>query len=314
MRSILSTTARFAHLPPFSVTAGVAVLAGLAACATTEANLATDAPDPDRREWVQLFNGRDLTGWDIKFTGHELNHNLNNTFRVEDGQLQVRYDQWDGFNGEFGHIFYNQPFSYYIVATEYRFVGEQVRGAGPQYAWARRNNGIMVHSQSARSMGRDQDFPISIEVQLLGGLGEGDRPTANLCTPGTHVVKDGRLRTEHCMNSRSQTFHGDQWVRVEAMVLGDSVVKHIVNGDTVMTYTQPQIGGGSVANFDPAVFQEGKLLTEGYISLQAETAPIDFRKVEVLNLVGCTDPQAVNYKSYYVRSDPTACRYQGTDR
>jgi hypothetical protein len=157
-------------------------------------------------------------------------------------------------------------------------------------------------------MGLDQDFPISVEVQLLGGLGEGDRPTANMCSPGTHVVMDGELITDHCVNSESPTLDGDQWVRVEAMVLGDSVIKHIVNGDTVMTYNQPQIGGGTVSNFDPAVFEEGKLLTEGYIALQAESAPTDFRKVELLNLVGCTDPAAANYKSYYVHSDPDACR------
>lgn len=259
---------------------------------------------PVADDWVQLFNGRDLTGWDIKFTGRELNDNLNETFRVEDGLLKVRYDQWEGFNGEFGHIFYDQPFSHYIVAAEYRFVGEQVTG-GP--GWARRNNGVMVHSQSAASMGVDQDFPISIEVQLLGGLGEGPRSTANLCTPGTNVVMDGELFTPHCVNSSSETYDGDQWVRVETMVLGDSIVKHIVNGDTVMTYTQPQIGGGSVSNFDPAVFQESKLLAEGYIALQAETAPIDFRKIELLNLAGCTDPESPNYRSYFVTSDPSAC-------
>lgn len=260
--------------------------------------------DADEPEWTQLFNGTDLSGWDIKFTGYDLNLNLNNTVRVEDGLLKVRYDEWDGFNDEFGHIFYNEPFSHYIVAAEYRFVGEQVV-EGPD--WARRNNGVMVQSQSAASMGVDQDFPISIEVQLLGGLGEGPRSTANLCTPGTHVVLDGELHTDHCLDSGSPTFDGDQWVRVETMVLGDSIIKHIVNGDTVMTYTQPQIGGGVVSNFDPAVFEEGKLLSDGYIALQAESAPVDFRKVEVLNLVGCTDPSAANYKSYYVRSDPDAC-------
>lgn len=260
--------------------------------------------DADEQEWIQLFNGTDLNDWDIKFTGHDLNVNLHNTFRVEDGLLKVRYGEWDGFNDEFGHIFYNTPFSHYIVAAEYRFVGEQVAD-GPD--WARRNNGIMVQAQSAASMWRDQDFPISIEIQLLGGLGEGPRATANLCTPGTHVVIDGELHTDHCLDSESATFAGDQWVRVEAMVLGDSVIKHIVNGDTVMTYNQPQIGGGVVNNYDPAVFEEGKLLSDGYIALQAESAPADFRKVEVLNLVGCTDPEAANYKSYYIRSDPEAC-------
>jgi hypothetical protein len=280
------------------------------ACHATSARVdgTARAAQQQQKEWVQLFNGTDLSGWDIKFAGRELNDNLNRTFRVQNGLLQVRYDEWTGFNGEFGHIFHRQPYSYYIVAAEYRFVGEQVRGAGPRYAWARRNNGIMVHSQSAASMGRDQDFPISIEVQLLGGLGEGPRSTANLCTPGTNVVMNDTLVTRHCINSSSRTYDGDQWVRVEAIVLGDSIITHVVNGDTVLSYAKPQVGGGAVANVNPGVFQEGKLLAAGHIALQAETAPIDFRKVEVLPLIGCMDPKAANYRSYFVRSDPRACR------
>ncbi|HJS43425.1 MAG TPA: DUF1080 domain-containing protein [Gemmatimonadales bacterium] len=256
-------------------------------------------------DWVQLFNGRNLDGWDLKVTGHGLNDNFGKTFRVEDGLLKVRYDQYASFDNRFGHIFYREPFSYYIIAVEYRFVGEQVRG-GPD--WALRNSGIMLHAQSARSMAKDQDFPISIEVQLLGGSGTGERSTANLCTPGTHVVMDGKLFTPHCVNSRSQTYHGDQWVRAEVQVLGDSLIRHIVNGDTVLAYSKPQIGGEVVSRFDPAVKQDGKLLTAGYIALQSESHPIDFRKVEILNLAGCLDPKASNYKSYYVKSEPSTCR------
>ncbi len=264
--------------------------------------------DPHQEEWIQLFNGEDLEDWDVKFAGHPLSENLHNTFRVEDGLLKVRYDEWAAFDGEFGHIFHKQPFSYYKVAVEYRFVGEQVR-AGPGLEWAVRNNGIMIHSQSAASMTLDQDFPISIEVQLLGGPGTGERTTANLCTPGTHVVMNGELLTRHCVNSRSETYHGDQWVRVEALVLGDSAIHHIVEGDTVLTYQEPQMGGGFANHHDPEAMQEGKLLSEGYIALQAETASIDFRTVEVLNLKGCMDPDALNYKSYFVEGDPAACRY-----
>jgi mono/diheme cytochrome c family protein/glucose/arabinose dehydrogenase len=269
-----------------------------------------ERPDSNRKEWIQLFNGRDLSGWDIKFRGHPLNDNFNDTFRAEDGLLKVRYDKWTTFNGEFGHIFYKRPFSSYVVAAEYRFVGDQVTGAGPRNSWAIRNNGIMIHSQSAESMGLDQDFPISLEVQLLGGLGKGPRSTANLCTPGTNVYFGDTLVTRHCINSTSQTYDGDQWVRVEALVIGDSVIKHIVNGDTVLTYRKPEMGGGNASSTKPGVLQPGKKLIEGYIVLQAETAPIDFRKVEVLELRGCKDPKAQNYKSYYVESDPSACRYE----
>jgi hypothetical protein len=70
----------------------------------------------------------------------------------------------------------------------------------------------------------------------------------------------------------------------------------------------PQIGGGSVDNFDPAVKRDGQLLTEGYISLQSESHPIEFRKVELLNLAGCMDPKASNYKAYYVKANNSECR------
>ena len=260
--------------------------------------------DPDAREWVQLFNGRDLSGWTPKFTKHPLGHNLHNTFRVADGVLQVRYDGWTKFDGEFGHMFYAQPFSYYVLAAEYRFVGDQVAG-GPE--WAIRNNGLMLHSPEPKTMLQDQDFPISIEVQLLGGFGK-PRSTANLCTPGSNVVMDGKLHTAHCTNSTSRTYEGDQWVRVEVEVHGDERIRHIIEGQTVLEYTKPQIGGGAVAPVDPAIKVDGTPMTGGYISIQAETAPTDFRKIELLNLEGCMNPQAANFKRYYVKSNPAACR------
>ena len=262
---------------------------------------------PDQKEWIQLFNGKDLKDWDIKIAGYELNDNFGNTFRVENGVLKVAYDKYDKFDNRFGHIFYRRKFSYYIIAVEYRFLGDQTPG-GP--SWATRNSGIMVHSQSAKSMLKAQDFPICIEVQLLGGLGSGPRTTANLCTPGTHVEMNGKLHTQHCTNSSSKTYDGDQWVRVEAMVLGESQIKHIIDGQTVLSYEKPQIGGEVVNNYDVNVKKDGTILSEGYIALQAESHPIEFRKVELLNLVGCMDSKASNYKSYYVKADNSTCKYK----
>jgi len=254
-------------------------------------------------DWIQLFNGKDLTGWTPKFAKHDLGENFNNTFRVEDGLLKVRYDKWETFNGEFGHMFYKDPFSYYVIAAEYRFVGDQVKG-GPD--WAIRNNGLMLQAPDPKTMMKDQDFPISIEVQLLGGFGK-PRTTANLCTPGTNVVMDGKLETRHCINSKSKTYEGDQWVRVEVLVHGDELMRHYVEGEPVLEYTKPQIGGGNVSPVDPKVKVDGTPLTGGYISIQAETAPIDFRKIEILNLEGCKDQKAKNYKAYYVKDNPKAC-------
>ncbi|MBW8684907.1 3-keto-disaccharide hydrolase [Chitinophaga rhizophila] len=231
--------------------------------------------------WIQLFNGKDLTGWDVKIRGHQLNENYGNTFRVEDGLLKVRYDQYSNFNEQYGHIFYNKNYSAYVVMVEYRFVGEQVAG-GP--GWALRNSGIMLHGQSAASMGKDQDFPISLEEQLLAGNGKDPRNTANLCTPGTNVVMNGKLIKDHCISSTSKTYHGEQWVRAGALVLGDSVIKHFVFNDTVIVYNKPQVGGGSVSDADSKLLVEGKLLKEGSISLQSESHPVDFRKVQLFDL------------------------------
>ncbi len=262
--------------------------------------------DPDEPVWIQLFNGTNLDDWDVKITGRDFNDNFGNTFRIEGGLITVSYDEYDGFSDDFGVLFYREPFSHYRLAVEYRFVGVQLSG-GP--GWALRNSGVMIHSQSAESMLKDQNFPISIEVQLLGGNGMDERPTANLCTPGTNVEIDGELITRHCINSASRTYHGDQWVRVEIEVLGDEHIRHIIDGQTVLEYDRPQIGGGSVDAYDPALKKDGQLLSEGYIALQSESHPIEFRKVELLNLMGCMDAEASNYKTYFVESDSSACLY-----
>ena len=231
--------------------------------------------------WVQLFNGKDLNDWAIKFKGEELGVNYNNTFRVEDGLLRVSYDNWDEWNGKFGHIFYKDEFSYYRLRVEYRFVGEQSKN-GP--GWAIRNNGLMLHGQSAESMELDQDFPTSIEVQLLGGNGTDERSTMNLCTPGTNVEMNGELIEQHCINSKSKTYHGDQWVNVEVEVRGGEVIRHFVEGEEVMHYEKPQLDPRD-PTYDKLLPADGNIiLTKGTISLQAESGPTDFRKIELLVL------------------------------
>jgi hypothetical protein len=260
----------------------------------------------DRKDWIQLFNGKNLDGWVPKIKGYDLGDNFGDTFRVTNGVLQASYDKYTRFDDKFGHLFYRkQKFSYYLLAAEYRFVGEQVPG-GPD--WAIRNNGLMVHSQAPETMGKDQDFPISIEVQLLGGGPSGTRTTANVCTPGTEIFMNGAMVKGHCFNSKSATYRGDVWVHVEVEVRGGEHVKHMVEGQTVLEYDNPTIGGGAVSGFDPKVKVDGARLTEGYITIQGESHPTEFRKIELLNLSGCMDPKSPKYKSYYVHQDDGACK------
>lgn len=242
---------------------------------------AQDAANKQSPQWISLFNGKDLEGWTPKIRYHDLGDNFENTFRVEDGILKVGYAGYSEFNETFGHLFYQDSFSHYRIRVEYRFVGEQAKG-GP--GWALRNSGIMIHGERPETIAKDQDFPASIEVQLLGGDGKNPRTTSNLCTPGTNVVMGGKLILAHCTSSNSKTFHGDQWVTAEVEVKGNEYVRHFVNGELVLEYNQPQLDERD-AHAKELIQKAGtKLLSSGSISLQSESHPVEFRKVELLDL------------------------------
>jgi len=230
--------------------------------------------------WVSIFNGRNLDGWTPKIKGYDLGENFGNTFRVENGVIKVSYDKYDNFGERFGHLFYKEKLSDYRLRIEYRFTGEQSPG-GPD--WAFRNSGVMLHCQSPQSMGKNQDFPVSVEIQFLGGNGKDKRSTGNMCSPGTHVVMGGKLITQHCVNSKSKTYHGDQWVMIEVEVRGGKLIRSIIDGETVLELEKPELD-----DKDPdalKLIRDGnKMLTEGYFALQAESHPIEFRKVELMKL------------------------------
>lgn len=256
-------------------------------------NQTQTSEDGNQEEWLELFNGENLDGWTVKITHHELGDNYANTFRVVDGNLTNRFDGYENFDTQFGHIYYKDPFSYYRLIAEYRFTGEQVEG-GP--GWAFMNNGIMFHSQPPDSVTLDQEFPNSIEFQLLGVENDStERTNGNVCTPGTHIVMDGELITQHCTSSNGPTNLGSEWVTAELIAYGDSLIQHKINGETVLEYTKPQL-------------DDGTPLTGGYIAVQSESYPTEFRSIRVLNLEGCMDETASNYKSYYVKSKPGDCQ------
>ena len=264
-------------------------------------------PDADKEEWISLFNGENLKNWVPKVRGYALGDNYKNTFRATDGILEVSYQEYDSFGAKYAHLFYNQKFSHYRLRAQYRMVGEQVAG-GPGWAFA--NNGFMLHCQNPKTMTIDQSFPMSFEFQLLAGKDDGERPTGNLCTPGCHVHMGGKLIEPHCIpDTKGVTFPRDTWVNVEAVVLGDSIIHHIVEGDTVITYTKP-IVGGYLEGLNKELFKDGTPITEGYIAIQGESHDAEFKAIELLNLCGCKDKKAKNYKSYYMVDKPEDCIYE----
>ena len=290
------------------VAMSVMPLAGQGSPAGTRA-AAGQANDPAREDWIQLFDGRDLAGWTPKFAKHDLGVNLNDTFRAEGGLLRVRYDKWAAFNNEFGHLFYKQPFSYYRVVAEYRFVDTQLAG-GP--GWAQRNSGIMLHLPAPGDAPEEPGVPRFHRGAVAGRRRRPETPADHgESVHPPHGRGHGRQTPHaalHQLQSPRPTMATNQSL-VEVEVHGAERIQHIVEGQVVLEYTQPQIGGGNVSPVDPKVKVDGTPLTGGFIAIQAETGPTDFRKIELLNLEGCADPKASNYKSYVVKSNPKNCRY-----
>jgi hypothetical protein len=282
----------------WAMTAAMALMAG--------AQGAFAAQAAEDSAWIKLFNGKDLKDWDFKIKGQDLNVDPNHTFKVVDGNLFVDYSEYKNFDGEpFGHMGYKlRKFSYYLLRSEYQFLtGKQVTG-GP--GWAKENNGFMLHSQSIASFGKNQDFPISLEAQLLGPAnGSG---TMNLCTPGTNFHDmSGKLVTDHCVNATANARQpAPAWTTVSALVLSDSVIKFMAGKDTVFRFTKPVQGGGNVSGNTVQVVENAPL-KDGYIVIQGESAPVLFRKIEVLDLVGCMDKSKPGYRSYFVKNNSADC-------
>ena len=267
----------------FFAPSGLVVGAAVAAALASPASPASQEP---HAAWQPLFNGRNLDGWRPKITGYDAGVNFGRTFRVAGGVLKVVYDEYDDFKGRFGHLFYAGTFSHYRLRVEYRFVGAQAPG-GP--SWALRNSGVMIHGEAPETMRRDQEFPTSIEVQFLGGDGKANRATSNVCTPGTNMVMAGALVTRHCTNSSSQTHHLDEWVTAEVEVCGNRTIRHWLDGQVVLAYGEPQLDDRD-AHARTLIERAGtKQLSAGTISLQSESHPVEFRRVELLRLdqAGC---------------------------
>lgn len=238
-----------------------------------------EKPGRNRKEkWVKLFNGKDLKGWTMKISGYELGNNFGNTFRVENGILSIKYDQYDSFRNRFGALYYDKKFTNYRLKVEYRFVGETTPGAP---VWGYRDSGVQYHCQAPSSLGLNQSFPVCLEYNLHGGNGKDERPVGEICASGTFVEVDGKRNASYCTPAKvKRTFHGDQWVTLEIDVR-DGKIGHFVNGEEILTFENPrynpahELGKKFIVNGDDRV-------KDGYISLQSNSHPIDFRKIEIM--------------------------------
>jgi hypothetical protein len=231
------------------------------------------------KKWVKLFNGKNLNGWKVKVAGYDLGVNYGNTFRVANGILSVRYDQYDSFKNKFGGLWFDRKFTNYRLKLEYRFIGESPAPGGP--SWGYKDGGIQYHCQAPTSMGKDQPFPVCLEYNLHGGNGKEDRPTGEICVPGVFFELNGSRNTAFCtLPTIKKTFTGEEWIKVEIDVR-DGKVTHYVNGEEILHFENPRydpkhaIAKTLIVNNDDRV-------KEGYISLQSNSHPLDFRKIEIM--------------------------------
>ncbi|MGL4464942.1 MAG: 3-keto-disaccharide hydrolase [Planctomycetia bacterium] len=268
-----------------SLLSGGAALAGGSAMAGVAALAADSVPAQEPAteggdKWYRLFDGRTLAGWTPKIAGEDLGDDRNQTFQVSEGVLQVRYHKYGDFRERFGHLFFKEPISRYRLRLEYRFVGEQCKGG---HSGLFRDGGVAYHCADPELMAKDQQFPVALELQLLGGDGTSGRSTGNLCTPGTHVVYNEKLYQDHIIGSTSKTFHGDQWVAAEIEVHGAEKILHRINGETVLRYEQPQYDPDSM---DARRLIPGDLLMieGGSIALQSKSHPVDYRNIDLVPL------------------------------
>ncbi|WP_226895445.1 3-keto-disaccharide hydrolase [Luteolibacter marinus] len=253
------------------------VLCGAMLVAVSAVSPAADHP------WVSLFNGKNLDGWTPKVAGHACGENPHDTFKVDDGIIKVSYEGYGKFDQQYGHLFTNIAYSRYLLRMEYRFTGTMMADA-PSYV--NLNSGVMIHSQSPQSMALDQGFPVSLEFQFLADEGKGKRSTGNVCTPGTNLEIDGKLVTQHIVESSAPTFPADEWVKIEIEVRGNDEVIHRVNGKEVLRYQKPQLDPEGRIVSAAGLLQAGApvQLEFGYIALQAEGQPVWFRNIELKSL------------------------------
>lgn len=255
------------------------MIVSLLSCKEKQPKKVVETAEKTTSQWVSLFNGKDLSGWTMKINGYPLSENFGDTFRVKDSILSIRYDAYGPEFGErFGALFYDKELTNYRLKVEYRFVGETAAGAPD---WGFRDSGVQIHTQKPSSVKLEQRFPVCLEYNLHGGNGMDERPLGAICGIGTFVEIDNELSNEFCNPAKvSRTFHGDQWVTIEIDVK-DGKMKHFVNGEEILSYSNPIYDQEN--EFAKALIQNGNAsVNSGYISLQSNSHPIDFRKIELL--------------------------------
>lgn len=222
--------------------------------------------------WVKIFNGQDLTGWSPLIHKSAYKQDPYNTFRADpvNHVIKVTYEDYpNGFEDRCGLLYYDKLLTNYRVRVTYRFLEPQAPGP---VSWGKNNTGLMIFGIDPAKVTGDPEFPPLIEIQLLGANSTGGNTTPNMCVPGGMTMKKS---TAECGNNHTGVAPppAAEWVTVEAEVhvKGDTKVFQYPNKTTpVITMSGPVYQGKDVVN--------------GYLSLQSESQPLEYKDIELMEL------------------------------
>ena len=239
---------------------------------------AAPAPAPEAK-WQRIFDGKTLAGWTPKITGRAVGEDPQHMFIVQNGAIRVSHVNYKRFEGEFGHLFWKTPLKAFRIRFDYRLFGDPLPGIA---VWQTSNSGLMFDAQAPATMRRDQDFPVSLEFQLLGVPRPTREPTGNLCTPGTSVEIDGKRDPRHCILSSSPLLPVGRWAHAALEVLPNGEITHFIDGKPVLHYAAPELDPEDKDAQPLITAAGGKVqLRQGYIALQSEGHQIEFRNIEL---------------------------------
>lgn len=252
----------------------------------------------DDGEWIQLFNGNDLSGWET-YIGPELDADrnkipgsalgLNNdtidlfTVVEEDGEPAIRVSgvRGAGFNTI-------DEFENYHLRLQYKW------GDETPWPWmSRMDSGLLYHAWGEHGVDNDywkrsHEFQIMQEtsgdyIAIEGATG--DIPTRD--EDGRYVFDpNGEMRTFSRGGYHPDAVAGaarietsadypeqGRWTTVELYAVGDKAV-HVVNGTVNM----------ALANSRAYVDGEERPLTRGQIQFQSEGAEVFYRNLEIRHI------------------------------
>jgi hypothetical protein len=196
---------------------------------------------------INLFNGKDLSGWHADVPAMDKSDSVKSPFIVRDGMLVSL-----GTPG--GHLITDSVYENYRLTVEYRFVGKPG------------NCGVLVHASTPRALYKM--FPKSIEVQMMHeNAGDFWCIVEDIEVPDMETrrgpkanwgITEGKERRIKNLTDGSEKPLG-QWNTMVIQCVGNSVTV-TVNNDLVNNGTNATA-------------------SKGQIAVQAEGSEVEFRKI-----------------------------------